>query len=593
MKFRWLLDPPQPGLAGPLAGALSLPPVLAQCLVNRGFSDAENASQFLAPRLKHLSDPFLLGGMSSTVDRLFQARNADEPLVIFGDYDVDGVTSTALLLETLGALGWKAAHYLPHRRDEGYGLTMDAVATCIGKHPVKLLLAVDCGSSSVESIAWLAAKGVDVIVLDHHQPSNPLPAVRAMVNPRAWAKSPGQPPKAEDVAEEQFQELCSAGLAFKLAHALVKRGRELGIEEAEGYDLRPLLDFVALGAIADVVPLVRENRILVSAGLDRLCDTPRAGLIALKRVAGCGPRIGVYEVGFQLGPRLNAAGRLDTAEDALQLLRARTIDEAMPIALAMQSRNQERQAIERSMVETVLARVHKNFAAARDFVIVEGDPGWHIGVVGIVASRVLQRYYRPTIIFGGDGSHRRGSGRSIAGFDLAGALGGCGDLLVRHGGHAMAAGVTIEPENITRFRERLNQAARSALQPEALRPSLRLDSEVCLDDITPGLLESFDRLRPYGNGNPAPYFLARGVSQQRPAQRMGHEKQHAKLWVTNGSAVREAVWWGAGAESLPTGTLDLAFEPSMNHYNGRSAPQLKVLDWQPAAPSSGAIEMRF
>ncbi|MBE0543762.1 MAG: single-stranded-DNA-specific exonuclease RecJ [Verrucomicrobia bacterium] len=573
MKYRWSPAPPQPLLAQQLATRLRISPLLAQCLLNRGLSEPERLEQFLEPRLRQLADPFLLPNMRAAVERLFRAREAGEPIVIFGDYDVDGVTSATLLVEMFTTLGWQAECYLPHRMDEGYGLSQDGVENCLKKFPTTLLLAVDCGSTAVNTIAWLKERGVEVIVLDHHQVSQPAPSAVALVNPQLSTLNAPMP--------AAFTELCSVGLAFKLAHALVKQGRENGLPGALDFDLRPLLDLVALGTIADIVPLVGENRILVSAGLSRLQTTQRPGLVALKQVAQTPPEIGTYEVGFQLGPRLNAAGRLETAEEALHLLQARDLKEALPLAHALDSRNRERQKIERSIHEEVAGAVRAKFNPQTDFVIVEGQLLWHIGVVGIVASRVLQEFYRPTIIVGGDGGHWRGSGRSIPGFDLAAALRECDDLLVRHGGHAMAAGLTIQPDHLDAFRQRLNELARRALKPEDLQPPLRLDAEVGLDEISLTSLAEFSRLKPTGQGNPGVQFYARKLTHQRPLQRMGSEKQHVKLWVTDGLTTHEAVWWGAGKESLPVGKFDLAFAPQLNEYNGRRTVQLKVLDWRP------------
>jgi single-stranded-DNA-specific exonuclease len=509
--------------------------------------------------------------MGAAVERLLQARERNEPLVIFGDYDVDGVTSTALLLDVLRPLGWNVQYYLPNRMDEGYGLSQDGVENCLAKFPVTLLFAVDCGSNAVASIASLRQRSIDVIVLDHHQVCSPAPDATALVNPQL-----GLPPTPP------FVELCSAGLAFKLAHALVKRGRDMGLPGAAEFDLRPLLDLVALGTIADIVPLTGENRILVTAGLERLNATQRPGLIALKRVAQSPTSLGTYEVGFQLAPRLNAAGRLETAEGALRLLLARDLAEALPIAQALDAHNRERQKIERGISEEVIASLHARFNPLTDFVIVEGQLPWHIGVVGIVAARVLQQFYRPTIILGGDGAQFRGSGRSIAGFDLAAALRQCDDLLVRHGGHAMAAGVTLQADSLIAFRARLNELARSALKSEELHPPLRLDAEVRLDAMTLEHLGILDRLKPTGQGNPAVQFFARNLTLQRPPQRMGADKQHLKLWITDGATIHEAVWWAAGNEPLPTPRFDLAFAPQVNNYNNRRTVQLKVLDWRPA-----------
>jgi single-stranded-DNA-specific exonuclease len=574
MKFRWSPAPPQPLLAGQLASQLKISPLLAQCLLNRGLSEPFAIEKFLQPQLKNLADPFLLPNMDAAIGRLLRAREQNEPLVIFGDYDVDGVTSTALLLEVLRPLGWRADFYLPSRMDEGYGLSADGAENCLKKFPTTLLLAVDCGSTAVETIQKLRERGVDVIVLDHHQVSNPPPDTVALVNPQLTHHS--------SPVTCHFVELCSAGLAFKLAHALVKRGREINLPGAVEFDLKPLLDLVALGTIADLVPLIGENRILVSAGLRQLNETKRAGIVALKQVAQSPDKLGTYEVGFQLAPRLNAAGRLETAEESLHLLLAKDLAEAMPLAQNLDSRNRERQKIERSIVEEVTGVVRSKFNPQTDFVIVEGQLLWHIGVVGIVASRVLQEFYRPTIIIGGEGGEWRGSGRSIAGFDLAAALRECDDLLLRHGGHAMAAGLSIAPDKIDLLRQRLNELARRALKPEDLQPPLRIDAEVGLDEINFDSLGELDRLKPNGQGNPAVQFCARNLSHQRPLQCIGAEKRHVKMWVTDGMATHEAVWWNGGEASLPVGRFDLAFAPQINQFNGNRTVQLKVLDWRPA-----------
>jgi single-stranded-DNA-specific exonuclease len=571
MKFRWTLAPPQPLLAGQLASQLKISPLLAQCLLNRGFSEIAEIENFLSPRLKNLADPFLLPNMDKAVKRLLRAHEQNEPLVIFGDYDVDGVTSTALLTEVLRALGWRVEFYLPSRMDEGYGLSADGVENCLKKFPTTLLLAVDCGSTAIETITSLNLRGVDVIVLDHHQVSNPAPNAVALVNPQLAGEN-----------ETSFRELCSAGLAFKLTHAILKRGREINLSGAAEFDLKPLLDLVALGTIADLVPLIGENRILVSAGLRQLNETKRAGVIALKKVAQTPEKIGAYEVGFQLAPRLNAAGRLETAEEALHLLLAENSETAMPIAQNLDLRNRERQKIEKSIVEEVIGVVRSKFDAENHFVIVEGQLLWHIGVVGIVASRVLQEFYRPTIIIGGENGEMRGSGRSIAGFDLAKALVECKEHLVRHGGHAMAAGLSILPENIDSLREKLNEMARLKLKPEDLQPALRLDAEVGLDEINFESLAELEKLKPMGQGNPTVQFCAHNLSHAKPLQKMGAQKQHVKLWVSDGSVTHEAVWWNGGDKSLPVGKFDLAFVPQINEFNGRRTVQLKVLDWRAA-----------
>ena len=569
MKFRWSLAPSQPALAQHLADAVKISPLLAQCLLNRGFSEPEKIAHFLEPRLKMLADPFLLPNMSAAVDRLFLARAQNELVVIFGDYDVDGVTSATLLIQTLRALGWKVEAYLPHRLDEGYGLSQEGVENCLAKFPVQLLLAVDCGSTAFATISWLKDRQIDVVVLDHHQVSTPLPPAVALVNPQL-----------ESNPAQSFRELCSAGLAFKLAHALVKRGRDQGWTEAHDLDLRPSLDLVALGTIADLVPLTGENRILTKIGLEYLNRSRRPGIVALRNVSQTTNTIGCYEVGFQLAPRLNAAGRLENAEEALRLLLCTDAAQAEPIAQMLNSRNRERQEIERGISTEVIGAVRARFNAETDYVIVEGQLLWHIGVVGIVASRVLHEFYRPTIIVGGDSQSWRGSGRSVEGFDLAAALRECDDLLVKHGGHAMAAGLTIDPKNLDAFRTRLNELARRTLKREQLQPVLRLDAEVELPQLSAERILELEKLNPIGQKNPQVTLCARRLTHQRPPQRMGKQSQHAKFWVGNGGKMFEAVWWNCGDAAFPKDSFDLAFVPQINEFNGKSSMQLKVLDWK-------------
>ena len=566
MSPRWVLEDTDAGQAEALRRALGLPGLVADCLVRRGITTPEAAEGFLEPRLRSLSDPMVLPDIRPAIERLFRARRDGEPLVIFGDYDVDGVTSTAILTEVLSALGWRCAQYLPHRRDEGYGLSQAGVENCLARHPTTLLLAVDCGSTAVGPIGWLKGRGVDVLVLDHHQLSDPLPPALALVNPL----------RSDDPSTAPY---CSAGLAFKLAHGLVKHGREAGLPGFDTYHLKSLLDLVALGTVADLVPLVGENRVLVHAGLERLETTHRPGLQALKRVARTRSPLGVHEVGFQLGPRLNAAGRLETAEDALRLLLCDQDDEAASLAEVLDRQNRDRQEVERRIAQEAGDRVRAGFDAARDLVIVEGDPSWHIGVVGIVASRVLREFHRPTLILGGDGEVWRGSGRSIPGFDLAGALRDCSDLLQKHGGHAMAAGLSIDPSRLPVLRERINALARQQLDPGHLRPQVRLDAFMPLASLDLALVSGLRRLGPFGMGNPVVQLGFRGLVHARPPQRL--KDQHWKLWVTDGGRAVETVWWGAGSRPLPEGSFDLAAVPEIGEYGGRRFVQLRLVDWRP------------
>lgn len=570
MNFRWSTSLQQPSTVENLVRHLGVSELTAQCLVNRELTDVEEAGRFLRPRLRDLSHPLEVPNMEAAVDRLFQAREAGEGVVIFGDYDVDGVTSMALLIEVMEEFGWRLNSYLPHRRNEGYGLSLTAAENCLERFSPSLVLAVDCGSTARDTVAFLKEENVDVIVLDHHQISHPPPSVVALVNPQ--------------VNGGRFCELSSVGLAFKLAHALVMRCRHLNQPpSAHGYDLKPLLDLVALGTVADLAPLVGESRILVNSGLNRLNQTRRPGLLALMEVSRMRGRIDVSGVSFQLGPRINASGRMEDAIESLNLLLCDDLAAAKEQALKLDDYNRERRQVEKEIANQAVAEIRGQFDEREDFVIVRGDLDWHVGVVGIVASQVQREFYRPAIILGGEGSLLRGSGRSVEGFDLAAALRECGDLLENHGGHALAAGLSIAPENLSAFQRRINDYAKRRLSRERLTPILRLDAKVSLIAMSLEQMEELSCLRPFGAGNLPLQFAAKNVELQSPIHRIGKEGQHAKFWVADerGKAGCEVLWWNCGESKAPVGLFDLAFAPQINDYNGQRSVQLKLLHWRP------------
>ena len=572
MKHLWDIKAPNEQSVQGITQALGIHPLLAQCLVNRELIDPEEVRSFLNPKLADLAAPELIPNMGPAVQRLFRAREKGEAVVVFGDYDVDGITSTTLLLDSLNSLGWCVAGYLPDRVDEGYGLTPDGVANCLSQHSPNLLIAADCGTNSVEVITTLKEQGVDVIVLDHHQAYEPHPPAVALVNP--WL-SPG--------TEGRFRELCTAGLAFKLLHAVVKHGRQLGLPEFKRYDIRQQLDLVGLGTIADLVPLMGENRILAVKGLQQIPRTHRVGLRALLDVAGIDGPVGSFEAGFQIAPRLNAAGRLQSAMRGLDLLCSVDPATAEELAGLLDRNNRDRQRVEKEITQQVLDTLRIQFNPERDHTIVMGDAGWNIGVVGIVASRVQKEFYRPTVILGGSPNGLRGSGRSIKGFDLAAALKECDDVLDRYGGHAMAAGVSMQSDNLEAFRERLNELAKNKLAKEKLQPTLKLDGSILLHELNLGAVQSLELLQPTGMGLPTFQVAVPQLELNAPVRWMGSDKQHAKLSVTDGQASAEVVCWNAKSDPLPEGRFDLAAQPSINLWRGRRSLQLKMLDWRPAA----------
>ncbi|MDP6082620.1 MAG: single-stranded-DNA-specific exonuclease RecJ [Verrucomicrobiota bacterium] len=570
MKYRWSLAPSQPLLTGQLIRELPLSPLMAQCLVNRGVASKVEVSEFLNPKLKLLADPFLIPNMDAAVERLWKARENNERLLIYGDYDVDGVSSTALLTEMLTELGWTVQPYLPGRFDDGYGLSAEALEKCIEQFETDVVLAVDCGSTAVEAIEFLNERQIDILVLDHHQVSDPPPKPLAMVNPQLSDDYPN------------FQELCSVGLAFKLAHALVKRGRQEGLQKERDLDLRQYLDLVALGTVADLVPLTGENRKLVRSGLEQLGETDRPGVVALKNVANVSKPVTVFNVGFQLGPRLNAAGRMDNPDASLNLLLAKDRYEAEKAAETLNNHNDERRKIERDISTQAVESVRKRFDPKNDFVIVEGNMEWHLGVIGIVASRVMREFYRPTFILASDGDGWKGSARSIEGFDLAEAMRGCDDLLNDHGGHAMAAGVSVKPGRLDAFRERINEIAKKNITPDMFQPPLKLDAGTDLSELTLVHIEEMSQLEPLGQGNPDIQLLVAELTLSSPIYRMGRDKQHAKFWVTDEHGACEVVAWNLKPEDEPQDTFDIAVAPQINDFNGRRSVQLKLIDWRPA-----------
>src|SRR6266853_4612900 len=409
--------------------------------MRKGFATKGDVEEFLRPRLKSLSDPFLLPQIEMAVVRILAALDGHERVVLFGDYDVDGVTSLALLDEMLRAYGGAPELFLPLRMEEGYGLSYESVERCLEEHHPQLLIAIDCGTSSVEEIAVLKRRGVDVVVLDHHEPKSALPNCVAIVNPKIDPSSP-------------FHYLCSVGIVFKLCHALLKK------RPLENFDLKSKLDLVALGTVADIVPLRGENRTFVQRGAIEIARSTRLGLKKLIEVSGVRPPILTEHIGFRLGPRLNASGRLSNAQRSLQLLLTQDEAEAASLAELLDKENRERQEVEKEIFRAADEQIAREFDPARDAAIVVGARGWHPGVLGIVASRISRKYHRPAIVIEfEENGIGKGSGRSIEGLNLVEALNRCSGSLQKYGGHEMAAGLTILEKDVDLFSEAFRCAA--------------------------------------------------------------------------------------------------------------------------------------
>ncbi len=563
-QSRWLLAPPEELNGEVIAWSqICASECIARLLLRKGFRSTEEMNSFLRPRLSSLSDPFLLPQMHTAVARVLAALDRRERIVLFADYDVDGVTSLALLAEVLQAYGGFSEWFLPLRMEEGYGLSPESVERCVREHRPQLLIAIDCGTSSVNEIADLQKDSIDVIVLDHHEPKSALPECVAIVNPKT--------------ADCGFEYLCSVGIVFKVCHALLKT------RPLPGFDLKSKLDLVALGTVADIVPLEGENRVLVQRGAVEIARTSRIGLRKLMQVAGVRPPILPEDIGFRLGPRLNAAGRLSTAEKSLRLLLTRDESEGTLLATELDRQNRERQEVEKQIFEAVIDKVENCLDAASEPAIVVGGAGWHQGVLGIVASRIARRYHRPTIVIGfDDNGLGKGSGRSIEGFNLVDALSSCSETLDKFGGHEMAAGLSLHKGNFDVFAERFCKAARERLSEETLQPCVRLAHELAFTEIDIEFLHWHEMLQPFGNGNPQPLFLAREVELVAPP-RVINEK-HFIFRLRQGDRHRRAVYFDGVTSPLPPSPWDIAFRIRADDYEGEMLVAMHIEAVRAAEP---------
>ncbi|NLU49311.1 MAG: single-stranded-DNA-specific exonuclease RecJ [Syntrophomonadaceae bacterium] len=567
-------------ITGKLQKDLGLSPVLAQVLYQRGIRASHEARKFLWGETGDLEDPCLIPGMEQAVNRLEEARRRGQRVLIYGVYDVDGICSVILLKEFLDYLGIENDYYIPSRFTEGYGLNREAVILASAQN-YELLVTVDCGVSSVEEVTLAGDMGLEVVITDHHQPPEQLPPALAVVNPKLV---PG---------EVSYRDLAGAGVVYKLVAALVSR---LQVD----YDLSGMMDLVALATVADIVPLLGENRILVKAGLKSLECTSRPGLRALLEETGLnGKQLSTWHIGFVLAPRLNAAGRMGEAAAAVQLLMTRDKEEAAGLARFLDQQNRRRQEIEAEILEQARQEVAATIDTDRDKVILVGREGWHQGVVGIVASRIAEAFQRPAILVSWENDRGRGSGRSIAGFDLYQALNRCQHLLLKFGGHRQAAGLTLEKSQFAQFKEELNRVAEEILAGEEMRPQIDVDAEVSIEAIDVALLKELELLEPYGEGNPVPNLVLRRAQVVNPGV-VGKNAEHLKFWIEGEGKRLESIAFGMGEFiqlSYSTSLFDVVFQPVLDTYNGESKLVLKVKDIKPSRlpddPRSGAQGLVF
>jgi single-stranded-DNA-specific exonuclease len=563
---RWNIREPEGIRVAQLATELGVSTIVASLLVARGYGDKESAGTFLKPSLEHLHDPSLMLGMSEAVARLLRAIDNQEPVLIYGDYDVDGTTGTAVLLRALNMLGARTGFHVPHRFTEGYGIRQDALEKAAADG-YKLVVSVDCGITAHEPLHWAQANGLDIIVTDHHLPDadEGAPPAFAVLNPNQ--RGCNYPDK----------NLAGVGVAFKLIHALFRaRERESVV--------RGFLKMVAIGTVADVAKLIGENRAIVALGL---ADLPRAvnpGLRALIEIAGCGDdgEMTAYDLGFRIGPRINAAGRMDAARAVVELFGAKEPEEARRLAEHLDTRNRERMDAQREIFNRAVEEFESSgtdlslcYAA-----VIAGD-GWHRGVIGLAASKIAERLNRPCVVISLEGDVGHGSARSIAPYHLFDGITSCRDLLEKFGGHSHAAGLSIKRDQIDEFRRRLNEHAASCLTEDDLIPAIEIDAEVAAPDLGFQLWQDLRALEPFGAGNPRPVFVTRGFRLMGEPQII--KEHHLKMRVCgDDNRPFEAMWW-RGVEEVeatpqPNQRIDLAYEFEANRWQGDIRLQLNVRD---------------
>lgn len=551
-----------------LSEHLELGSVTASVLAGRGVTSVEEGRAFLSPSFAGMPDPFLLKGMEAAVVRLLDARRNGEMVCIYGDYDVDGISGTALLVSFLRETGIECSYFIPNRFDDGYGLNKDSLKRIIDLGAT-LIVSVDCGITSVDEAAFCSELNIDLIIIDHHSPKETIPSACSVVNPL----QPG--------CLYPFKSLAGVGVAFNLIIAMRSRLRQegtFGSKEREP-DLRDWLDMVALGTIADVVPLIGQNRMYAHFGLQKLNSSKRPGIKALKDVSGVKGAVTCGQVGFRLAPRLNAAGRMESAVPGVELLLGSDARESAVIAGELDAANSERQSIERGMIAEAIQMVEKadDYPARRSIVL--ASETWHHGVVGIVASRIAERYHRPTVLIAiDDKGNGKGSGRSIPGFHLLDALTSCAEYLDRFGGHRYAAGVGVNASRFDAFARAFEGAAARILGDVELMQVLDIDVEVRPSEVTTGLIGELKRLEPFGAGNPEPTLLMRGL---KVVDRKVVGDGHLKLRLSSEGHTLSAIAFRQ-ADFVADGLIDVAFFPEINVWNNSETLQLRIKDMRKA-----------
>ncbi len=571
---RWILKPHDPDAIQRLSHEAGVPALVAHLLINRGISRGEDVRRFLDAPLSGLHDPATLPGVVDAAARIVSAIKLGKKIVIYGDYDVDGVCGTSLLWSCLKLAGaTEVEYYIPHRVDEGYGVNGDALRKLATEHEADLVITVDCGISAIPEAELAKELGIELIITDHHTIGDSVPNADVLVHPRL----PG--------SLYPFGELCGCGVAFKLAWEIA---RSFGDGKKASPAMREFLidatSLVAMATVADVVPLTDENRLLVRRGLENLRHKPSVGLHALMEAAQClGKPITSQTIGYQLGPRINAAGRLEAALQVVEMLTTRDVEHARSLAANLNECNARRQEVERTIVAEARAMVEADGRSHDDRGgIVLFKEGWHPGVIGIVASRIVDMFHRPTIVIGINDGVAQGSARSVEGFDLYQAIKACSEGLLSFGGHTAAAGLKIPPELVAEFSTRFDQQCTSTLTADQKRKAITIDAEVRLGELTLNAVEQIERMEPFGASNPKPVLMSSGL-QLVDVKTMGNQGQHIQARFAQGTTILRAVGWSMAERmaNLKAGMIfDLVYEPKINEWNERKSVQLQIRDFQ-------------
>jgi len=565
IERRWKVNPADAEKTAALQQALKIHPILCGILVNRGIEDYDNAKLYFRPQLEQLHNPFLMKDMTIAVARIVQAIEANEKILIYGDYDVDGTTSVAIMYDFLCAIYTKEKldYYIPNRYKEGYGLSQTGIEYAI-EHGFNLLITLDCGIKSVDLIHKAGLYKIDTIVCDHHLPGSTLPPAVAILN----AKQSDCP--------YPYKDLCACGVGFKLIQALAN---QLDIEDAL---YLPYLELVATAIAADIVPITGENRTMAFLGIKQANENPSTGIKALIELSKVQQSLTVSSLAFMIGPRINAAGRMDDAKKAVSLFIERDLEKARAIALLLQNDNTNRREADANITIEAIAQIEADPSFDSKKAIVVYDANWHKGVIGIVASRLLERYYKPTIVLTNSGSLIAGSARSIAGFNIHDGLEHCSDLLFGFGGHYFAAGMTLVPENFSSFKERFEKIAATTLHADQMIPVLEIHAEVALEDLSPVFYKILEQMEPFGPDNPKPVFCLRNVNNS--GCRIVKD-DHVRFEVEKNGLRISGIGFGLAEKynQLEDSThLDIVFHLEENNFRDVTSLQLKVIDFATA-----------